>query len=148
MDKVNCLNFDKHAFGNQMKSPLVITADKIHLRMDQYARIPVSVPSLEGSAVVDAAAAAGGTRTGRGGGCAAGSRRAAAAGSAAACSRGGAGRAAPPWRRGAARRRARARLRRAPAAPSARCHPTAMTTFAAASLRSACLELNNETIHI
>lgn len=110
----------------------------------QFTKLTVwlQVPSKEeGSAVADAVAAAGGIHTDRGGGFSAGSRRAAAAGSAAACTQGGARRAAPPSHQVAAHRQAWARpLRRpAPAAPSARCHQTATTTFAAASLRSACL---------
>lgn len=108
----------------------------------QYANSPIEVPSKEGNVVADAEAAAVGTHTGRDDDFSAGSRKAAAAGSVAACSRGDARRAAPPARRGAGLQATARPPRRAPAAPSARCRPTAMTTFAAASLRSACLQLS------
>lgn len=89
--------------------------------------------------MADAAAAAAGTRTGRGGGSLAGSRTAAAAGSAPSCTRRG-GTAAPPSRPAGAPGWARGPAPpRGPRAVGARCRPASRTTFAAASLRSACL---------
>lgn len=102
-----------------------------------------SVPSSEevDNVEADAAGAAGSRRTGMDGG-SSGIHRV-AAGSAATCRRGG-HRAAPPSPRAEGRNRARAPA--APARPArpaagARCRPATTTMFAAASLRSECLQL-------
>lgn len=108
-------------------------------------------PSSEevGNVEADAAGAAGTRRTGRDGGSS--GRRTTAAGSAALCSPRGVRRAALPWRRAAGRHRRRARDPGAPALPARpaagpRCRPATTTMFAAASLRSECLQIMRQHI--
>lgn len=88
--------------------------------------------------MADAEAVAAGIRKDKGGGSSADSRRA-AAGSAPSCTRRG-GTAGPPSRQAGVPDWARGPVpRQGPLAAGARCRPAATMTFAAASLRSACL---------